>query len=51
MVFKITPFSKARGPFAEMHGGKGARILVLRTCKTDVCIGLRAEQEDKLDEG
>ena len=48
---KTTPFSKAMGPFAKMHGEKGVRTLVLRTCKADVCVGLSAEQEEKLEEG
>ena len=48
---KVTPSSKAMGPFAEMHRGKGLRTLVLRTWKADVCVRLRAEQEEKLEEG
>ena len=48
---QTTPFSNAMGPFAKIHGGKGARTLFLCTCKADVCINLRAEQEEKLEQG
>ena len=48
---KTTPFSMAMGLLAKMHGGKRVRTLVLRTCKADVFVGLRAEQEEKLEEG
>ena len=39
------------GPFAKMHGGKGVRTLVRRACNADVCMALRVEQEEKLEEG
>lgn len=34
-----------------MHGQKGVRTLVLGTWKADVCVGSRAEQEEKFEEG
>jgi len=37
-----TSFKEAMGPLAEkQQGGKGTRTLALRTCKADVCVGLR----------
>ena len=39
------------GPLANMNGQKGVRIPVLGTWKADVCVGLRAEHEEKLEGG
>lgn len=40
-----TTFTKAIGDFAN----KNVRILALRTCKADVCLGLSEGQEEKLN--
>ena len=46
---KTTPFEKAIGPLAKKQpNGKGTRSLVLRTCKADVVVGLRAGVEQTL---
>ncbi|GAB7356755.1 hypothetical protein MBLNU459_g7655t1 [Dothideomycetes sp. NU459] len=47
---KTTSFATALGPLAEKHNGKGARTFVLRTCKADVCVGLRPGREAKLED-
>ena len=40
-----TPFEQAIGDFAH----KGVKILALRTCKADVCVGLPAGLAEKLE--
>lgn len=46
---RTTTFEEALGPLAKKHlGGKGHRSLVLRTCKADVCVGLKPGVEEKL---
>ena len=44
-------FGEALGPLAGKWEGKGVRILVLRTCKADVCVGLRPGVEETLPQG
>ena len=48
---KTTPFSLALGPLAKPRNGKAIRTMVLRTCKADVCVGLRPDQVEKLEDG
>ena len=45
------PFSEAIGPLAKKHDGQGARSLVLRTAKADVCVGLKPGQDTNLEDG
>ena len=48
---KTTLFSQALGTLAKPQNGKAVRVLVLRTCKADVCVGLSPGQEEKLEDG
>jgi hypothetical protein len=47
---RTTSFREALGKFGELKGSEGARILSLRTCKADICVGLKDQPlADKLD--
>lgn len=47
---KSTPFKNALGGLGLPYNGTGMRVLALRTCKADVCVGLKEGQEEKLNE-
>ena len=48
---RTTSFQRALGPLGAMAraGKQGLRILALRTCKADTCVGLAPGREEELD--
>jgi uncharacterized protein with ATP-grasp and redox domains len=46
---RTTSFREALGRLGAVSGKEGIRVLALRTCKADVCVGLEASLAERLD--
>jgi hypothetical protein len=46
---RTASFREALGRLGEVNGKEGIRVLALRTCKADVCVGLEASLAERLD--